>query len=79
MDIKIKLINIFRTTYSITPIPSITQYDTLRIAKRSLTYYPCRRQEGHKIELMLGKHRKRKINPPLYPIHPNEEKKKKLK
>ncbi|CXI53029.1 mitochondrial ribosomal protein L21 precursor, putative [Plasmodium berghei] len=27
---------------------------------------------------MLGKHRKRKINPPLYPIHPNEEKKKNL-
>ncbi|KJP89785.1 hypothetical protein AK88_00493 [Plasmodium fragile] len=35
-------------------------------------------QEGHKIELMLGKHRKRKINPPLYPVHPNEEKKKNL-
>ncbi|EDL47013.1 hypothetical protein PVIIG_02199 [Plasmodium vivax India VII] len=27
---------------------------------------------------MLGKHRKRKINPPLYPVHPNEEKKKNL-
>ncbi|VTZ66557.1 mitochondrial ribosomal protein L21 precursor, putative [Plasmodium chabaudi chabaudi] len=27
---------------------------------------------------MLGKHRKRKINPPIYPIHPNEEKKKNL-
>ncbi|CRG95734.1 mitochondrial ribosomal protein L21 precursor, putative [Plasmodium gallinaceum] len=27
---------------------------------------------------MLGKHRKRKINPPLFPIHPNEEKKKNL-
>ncbi|SBS87437.1 ribosomal protein, putative [Plasmodium ovale curtisi] len=47
-------------------------------SKRNLTYYPCRRQEGHKIELMLGKHRKRRINPPVYPIHPNEEKKKNL-
>ncbi|SCP06196.1 mitochondrial ribosomal protein L21 precursor, putative [Plasmodium ovale] len=27
---------------------------------------------------MLGKHRKRRINPPVYPIHPNEEKKKNL-
>ncbi|ANQ10516.1 Ribosomal protein [Plasmodium coatneyi] len=27
---------------------------------------------------MMGKHRKRKINPPLYPVHPNEEKKKNL-
>ncbi|VWU48893.1 mitochondrial ribosomal protein L21 precursor, putative [Hepatocystis sp. ex Piliocolobus tephrosceles] len=27
---------------------------------------------------MLGKHRQRKINPPVYPIHPNEEKKKNL-
>ncbi|GAW83001.1 hypothetical protein, conserved [Plasmodium gonderi] len=27
---------------------------------------------------MLGKHRKRKINPPIYPVHPNEEKKKNL-
>ncbi|ETW34134.1 hypothetical protein PFTANZ_05177 [Plasmodium falciparum Tanzania (2000708)] len=48
------------------------------IGKRKLTYYPCRRQEGHKIELMMGKHRKRKINPPVIPIHPNEEKKKNL-
>ncbi|CRH03922.1 mitochondrial ribosomal protein L21 precursor, putative [Plasmodium relictum] len=27
---------------------------------------------------MLGKHRKRRINPPLFPVHPNEEKKKNL-
>ncbi|SOV18891.1 mitochondrial ribosomal protein L21 precursor, putative [Plasmodium gaboni] len=27
---------------------------------------------------MMGKHRKRKINPPVIPIHPNEEKKKNL-
>ncbi|SBS89606.1 ribosomal protein, putative [Plasmodium malariae] len=27
---------------------------------------------------MLGKHRKRRINPPVYPVHPNEEKKKNL-
>ncbi|EUD65911.1 hypothetical protein C922_03635 [Plasmodium inui San Antonio 1] len=49
-----------------------------RMPSRGMTYYPCRRQEGHKIELMLGKHRKRKINPPLFPVHPNEEKKKNL-
>lgn len=49
-----------------------------RMPSRDMTYYPCRRQEGHKIELMLGKHRKRKINPPVYPVHPNEEKKKNL-
>lgn len=48
------------------------------LVRRSLTYYPCRKQEGHRIELMLGKHRKRKINPPVVPVHPNEEKKKNL-
>ncbi|CAD2106911.1 hypothetical protein YYG_00899 [Plasmodium vinckei petteri] len=78
MDIKIKLINFFRTKHGISPVSSTTQWNAIRAEKRSLTYYPCRRQEGHKIELMLGKHRKRKINPPLYPIHPNEEKKKNL-
>ncbi|CAD2093450.1 mitochondrial ribosomal protein L21 precursor, putative [Plasmodium vinckei lentum] len=78
MDIKIKLINFFRTKHGISPVSYTTQWNAIRAEKRGLTYYPCRRQEGHKIELMLGKHRKRKINPPLYPIHPNEEKKKNL-
>ncbi|VEV56920.1 mitochondrial ribosomal protein L21 precursor, putative [Plasmodium vinckei vinckei] len=78
MDIKIKLINFFRTKHGISPVSCTPQWNAIRAAKRGLTYYPCRRQEGHKIELMLGKHRKRKINPPLYPIHPNEEKKKNL-
>ncbi|CAD2093453.1 mitochondrial ribosomal protein L21 precursor, putative [Plasmodium vinckei brucechwatti] len=78
MDIKIKLINFFRTKHGISPVSCTTQWNAIRAEKRGLTYYPCRRQEGHKIELMLGKHRKRKINPPLYPIHPNEEKKKNL-
>ncbi|SBT57813.1 ribosomal protein, putative [Plasmodium ovale wallikeri] len=83
MRIKIKFIEDFGKKCGLLIFPSGTHpgaqlMGNLAEAKRNLTYYPCRRQEGHKIELMLGKHRKRRINPPVYPIHPNEEKKKNL-
>lgn len=73
------LLQIWRNqwTYAV-PIPPVSMLSVGTQWKRNLTYYPCRKQEGHKIELMLGKHRKRKINPPVVPIHPNEEKKKNL-
>lgn len=73
------LLQVWKTKYTGTvPMPLLSTLSVRTEWKRNLTYYPCRKQEGHKIELMLGKHRKRKINPPVVPIHPNEEKKKNL-
>lgn len=73
------LLQVWRNKWTYTiPIPPVSTLLGGTQWKRNLTYYPCRKQEGHKIELMLGKHRKRKINPPVVPIHPNEEKKKNL-
>ncbi|KAL8273654.1 hypothetical protein Esti_002476 [Eimeria stiedai] len=39
--------------------------------KRWITFHPQRRVVGHRLEIMPGKHRKRKPLPPKVPLHPS--------
>ncbi|KAL8425340.1 hypothetical protein Efla_001722 [Eimeria flavescens] len=38
---------------------------------RCITYHPQRRVVGHRLEIMPGKHRKRRLLPPKVPVHPS--------
>ncbi|CDJ26846.1 uncharacterized protein EMH_0067450 [Eimeria mitis] len=38
---------------------------------RWLTFHPQRRVVGHRLEIMAGKHRKRRLVPPKVPLHPS--------
>ncbi|CDJ58113.1 hypothetical protein, conserved [Eimeria maxima] len=40
-------------------------------ACRPLTFHPQRRVVGHRLEIMAGKHRKRRLLPPKVPLHPS--------
>lgn len=40
---------------------------------RNIVVQKQRRQLGHKFEFIIGKHRRRKVNPPKVPVHPTKD------
>ncbi|KAF8821227.1 hypothetical protein IE077_002311, partial [Cardiosporidium cionae] len=46
--------------------------------RRCVSFQPYRKAEGHKLELVMGKHTKKHIRPPVVPLHPTMDNEKNM-